>query len=178
LHCGPGRYSSHFRAIEVSQSETVSFWDALIIRAAMESGSARILSEDLHDGRTFGNARAANRLPSTSVTLARETPTWRARAARLSTSPDARRRRRSEAWLRAVAGAVSGEAPRWACFIRAWSSLNTTTLGLDRELFGRRTWAAKDSPQQSHSGTRREGIHASSALKIVILSRIVRDRRR
>ena len=49
-----------FRAIELSQSETVSFWDALIIRAAMEAGCVRILSEDLQDGRSFGDTRVAN----------------------------------------------------------------------------------------------------------------------
>jgi predicted nucleic acid-binding protein len=49
-----------FQAIELSQRETVSFWDALIIRAGMESGCARLLSEDLQDGRRYGDTRIEN----------------------------------------------------------------------------------------------------------------------
>jgi predicted nucleic acid-binding protein len=49
-----------FRAIELSQREAVSFWDALIIRAGMESGCTRILSEDLQDGRRFGDMAIEN----------------------------------------------------------------------------------------------------------------------
>jgi predicted nucleic acid-binding protein len=49
-----------FRAIELSQSETVSFWDAMIIRAGMESGCARILSEDLQHGRRLGDTKIEN----------------------------------------------------------------------------------------------------------------------
>jgi predicted nucleic acid-binding protein len=49
-----------FRAIDLSQSETLSFWDALIVRAAAEAGCARILSEDFQDGRKFGATRVEN----------------------------------------------------------------------------------------------------------------------
>lgn len=49
-----------FRAIELSQSETLSLWDALIVRAATEAGCVRLLSEDLQDGRSFGGMRVEN----------------------------------------------------------------------------------------------------------------------
>lgn len=49
-----------FRAIELSQRETVSFWDALIVRAGMESTCARLLSEDLQHGRSFEGTRIEN----------------------------------------------------------------------------------------------------------------------
>jgi predicted nucleic acid-binding protein len=49
-----------FRAIELSQRETVSLWDALIIRAGMESTCARLLSEDLQHGRSFDGTRIEN----------------------------------------------------------------------------------------------------------------------
>ena len=49
-----------FRAIELSQRETVSFWDALIIRAGMESACKRLLSEDLQHGRIFDDTRIEN----------------------------------------------------------------------------------------------------------------------
>jgi predicted nucleic acid-binding protein len=49
-----------FRAIELSQRETISFWDAMIVRAGMEAGCARILSEDLQHGRVFEDTRIDN----------------------------------------------------------------------------------------------------------------------
>lgn len=44
-----------FRAIGLSQQEQTSFWDALIIRAALESDCAKLMSEDLQHGRQFEN---------------------------------------------------------------------------------------------------------------------------
>jgi predicted nucleic acid-binding protein len=49
-----------FGAIELSQRESVSFWDALIIRAGVESRCARLLSEDLPHGRSFDGTRIEN----------------------------------------------------------------------------------------------------------------------
>jgi predicted nucleic acid-binding protein len=41
-------------AIAARREEQLSLWDALIIQAARVSGCARVLSEDLCDGRTYG----------------------------------------------------------------------------------------------------------------------------
>jgi predicted nucleic acid-binding protein len=49
-----------FRAIAASQQEKVSFWDALIIRAALESGCELLLSEDLQHGRRLESLRIEN----------------------------------------------------------------------------------------------------------------------
>ena len=43
------------RAIELHQRHTLSFWDALVVQAAMEGGCDRLLSEDLETGRRFGD---------------------------------------------------------------------------------------------------------------------------
>ncbi len=40
-------------AIETSRRQRLSFWDALIVRAAALSGCDRLLSEDLNDGQTI-----------------------------------------------------------------------------------------------------------------------------
>ncbi len=42
------------RAVRLHQSESLSFWDALIVEAAIEADCVRVLSEDLQDGRRFG----------------------------------------------------------------------------------------------------------------------------
>lgn len=39
-----------YRAIDLSQRHVVSFWDALILRAAIESDCEVVLTEDLQDG--------------------------------------------------------------------------------------------------------------------------------
>ena len=38
------------RAARLSQASRISFWDALLVRSAVESGCRRLLSEDLQDG--------------------------------------------------------------------------------------------------------------------------------
>ena len=47
-------------AIELSQAHTVSFWDALIVQAALSSGCQRLLTEDMQDGRRFGELLVEN----------------------------------------------------------------------------------------------------------------------
>jgi predicted nucleic acid-binding protein len=42
------------------QSATLSFWDALIVEAALEGNCKRILSEDLQAGRRFGELVVEN----------------------------------------------------------------------------------------------------------------------
>lgn len=49
-----------FAAIQLHEEETTSFWDALIIRAALESGCELLFSEDMQHGRRFGNLRVEN----------------------------------------------------------------------------------------------------------------------
>jgi predicted nucleic acid-binding protein len=48
------------RAVHLHQSATLSFWDALIVQAALEGNCKRILSEDLQAGRRFGELVVEN----------------------------------------------------------------------------------------------------------------------
>jgi predicted nucleic acid-binding protein len=47
-------------AIDIHRLHKVSFWDALVIRSAAVGGCTRLLSEDLHTGRTFDGVRIEN----------------------------------------------------------------------------------------------------------------------
>jgi predicted nucleic acid-binding protein len=47
-------------AIRQSQAETLSFWDSLIIGAALASHAERLLSEDLQHGRVIKGMRIEN----------------------------------------------------------------------------------------------------------------------
>lgn len=47
-------------ATELVELHSVSFWDALIIRAAQEAGCDRLYSEDLQDGRRFQGLEIVN----------------------------------------------------------------------------------------------------------------------
>lgn len=47
-------------AIDIHRLHRVSFWDALIIRAALSSGCVRIVSEDLQHGRRFDGCEVVN----------------------------------------------------------------------------------------------------------------------
>jgi predicted nucleic acid-binding protein len=47
-------------AIELSQTETISFWDALIVQAALSAGCRTLLTEDMQEGRRFGELRVEN----------------------------------------------------------------------------------------------------------------------
>lgn len=47
-------------AIELSQAHSVSFWDALIVQAALTSDCQRLLTEDMQDGRRFGELLVEN----------------------------------------------------------------------------------------------------------------------
>lgn len=48
------------RAVRLHQSAPLSFWDALIVQAALEGGCKRILSEDLQHGRRFDDLLIEN----------------------------------------------------------------------------------------------------------------------
>jgi len=47
-------------AIDLTRLHSVSFWDALIVRAAAAAGCRRLLTEDLQDGATLAGVSIAN----------------------------------------------------------------------------------------------------------------------
>lgn len=47
-------------ASRLEEEHTVSFWDALIVQAAIQAGAERLMSEDLQDGRRFGTLAIHN----------------------------------------------------------------------------------------------------------------------
>lgn len=49
-----------FAAIAASRQSRISFWDALIVRAASDSGCSVLLSEDLNDGQVIEGVRVEN----------------------------------------------------------------------------------------------------------------------
>lgn len=49
-----------FAAISASRQSRISFWDALILRAAADSGCSVVLSEDLNDGQVIEGVRVEN----------------------------------------------------------------------------------------------------------------------
>ena len=48
------------RSMDLSRTSRLSFWDALIIEAARTRGCDRLLTEDLQDGRRFGQMTITN----------------------------------------------------------------------------------------------------------------------
>jgi predicted nucleic acid-binding protein len=48
------------QAIDLHRLHTLSFWDALVIKAAARAGCVRLLSEDLQEGRTIEGVRIEN----------------------------------------------------------------------------------------------------------------------
>jgi predicted nucleic acid-binding protein len=49
-----------FNAALLAETHTVSWWDALIIESACQSGAKYLLSEDLRDGRQFAGLEIRN----------------------------------------------------------------------------------------------------------------------
>lgn len=47
-------------ASTLEEDHTLAFWDALIVEAALQTGAVTLLSEDLQDGRRFGDLQVAN----------------------------------------------------------------------------------------------------------------------
>lgn len=47
-------------ALELYTRESFSWWDSLVVGAAIQGGCDRLLSEDLQDGRKIGVLRIAN----------------------------------------------------------------------------------------------------------------------
>jgi predicted nucleic acid-binding protein len=58
--------NSVMRALDVQARFRISFWDALIIQAAEESGASVLYSEDLSHGQNYGFIRVVNPLLATS----------------------------------------------------------------------------------------------------------------
>lgn len=48
------------RAIEIRQHYQISFWDALIVNSASQSGCAILWTEDLSDGQVYEGVRVQN----------------------------------------------------------------------------------------------------------------------
>lgn len=49
-------------ALDIERRHSLSFWDALIVRAAEAAGAAILYSEDLSDGQRYGEVRVVNPL--------------------------------------------------------------------------------------------------------------------
>jgi predicted nucleic acid-binding protein len=47
-------------AIELQQRAQLSFWDAMVVQAALEAGCDRLYSEDLNAGQRFGSLLVVN----------------------------------------------------------------------------------------------------------------------
>jgi predicted nucleic acid-binding protein len=48
------------RAVQLHQRDSLSFWDALIVQAALEGNCKTLLSEDMQHGRRFGDLLVQN----------------------------------------------------------------------------------------------------------------------
>jgi predicted nucleic acid-binding protein len=47
-------------ASRLSEQHSINFWDALIIEAALRAGATELVTEDLHNGRRFGELAVRN----------------------------------------------------------------------------------------------------------------------
>jgi predicted nucleic acid-binding protein len=47
-------------ALEIEERHGISFWDAMIVQAAENSGAGTLYTEDLSDGQTYGKIRVVN----------------------------------------------------------------------------------------------------------------------
>lgn len=52
--------SAILEAIELEERFRLSFWDAMIVRAALAAGAETLLSEDLSHGQSYGDVRVIN----------------------------------------------------------------------------------------------------------------------
>jgi predicted nucleic acid-binding protein len=56
-------------ASRLEEEHTISFWDSLIVQAAIRAGADRLVSEDLQDGRRFGALTIENPFAETDRSL-------------------------------------------------------------------------------------------------------------
>jgi predicted nucleic acid-binding protein len=47
-------------AVDLHQKTQLSFWDAMVVQAAINGGCERLYSEDLNDGQRFGSVQVSN----------------------------------------------------------------------------------------------------------------------
>jgi predicted nucleic acid-binding protein len=52
--------SDVIEAVKISRDNTISFWDAMIVRAAAAMGAETLLTEDLNDGQVIEGVRVVN----------------------------------------------------------------------------------------------------------------------
>ena len=55
----------YYRSVELFERDSLNFYDALVIQAAIDLGCSKLYSEDLQDGRKFGNLTVTN--PFTNI---------------------------------------------------------------------------------------------------------------
>ncbi|MFP5236400.1 MAG: PIN domain-containing protein [Acidobacteriota bacterium] len=60
LWCIPTGPAELDAAFAIEDAARISFWDALIVAAAVKAGAKRILTEDLHHGQTIAGVRIEN----------------------------------------------------------------------------------------------------------------------
>ena len=58
--------ASILEALDLQERYQISFWDALIVQAALSCGAAILYSEDLSDGQKYGSVRVVNPLTRVS----------------------------------------------------------------------------------------------------------------
>ena len=54
-------------AVELHASRSIQFYDALILQAAIASGSSLLLSEDMQDGAVFSGVKIVNPFRTSAV---------------------------------------------------------------------------------------------------------------
>lgn len=61
-------------ALDLCALRGISFWDALIVQAARQSGCVQLLTEDLQDGAVIGGVRVVNPFAAPSAAAAAPRP--------------------------------------------------------------------------------------------------------
>lgn len=72
-------------ALGLALRHRLSIYDAMIVQAAIDSGSTTLYSEDLHDGQRFGDLRVVD--PFTHPPVAASEPVATYKAPRRGSSP-------------------------------------------------------------------------------------------
>jgi predicted nucleic acid-binding protein len=61
-------------ALDLHTLRKISFWDALIVQAARQSGCVQVLTEDLQDGATIAGVRVVNPFTADAAAPASQAP--------------------------------------------------------------------------------------------------------
>jgi predicted nucleic acid-binding protein len=67
-------------AVGLQQKARISFWDALVVQAAIDAGCDRLYSEDLNHGQRFGPVEVVNPFRASSPSRKCRPQTVQARA--------------------------------------------------------------------------------------------------